>query len=423
LYATSFPYHQGKDRALILSQNQTIVLYLLRAYNDLDHIAPIIWKTASCGMKSVFVFVDKDFSDDYRIKHIKNVGSKQLVSESISFYFTRIRRFIRPNYAKKVVDRLVGMIFGTIFLMRNNIGCVVTEWGGPDGKGLARLILRPARKLDIPTLAVPHGYHTWLNDDFNEVTACSIRQTKRLPQFNNRNLFSAYVVQSANVRRYCIESGIDKQLVHVLGSARFSKEWSEINYNLCVSPINKNKLEGITTVVFFLNHWTYNVDREKCLSLLKRIAGQEDTQLVIKGHTRGRSDGGLSISEEKSLGRFKSLIYADDRIHSPELVHQADVVVVYGSSICFEALRQRKLVCWPKYICRNRTIFDESGVVVVANNEQDVINTIQASSNGKPVLPDESELDHFFTNHVEGGRQGCETLQNYTQLIASYNNK
>ena len=37
-----------------------------------------------------------------------------------------------------------------------------------------------------------------------------------------------------------------------------------------------------TVVLFFLNHWAYNVNRSNCISLLERIANDKDVKLIIK---------------------------------------------------------------------------------------------------------------------------------------------
>ena len=47
------------------SRKQTKILFLLRTYNDIDHISPIIWKSATAGCHVFFVFVGRDYSDDF----------------------------------------------------------------------------------------------------------------------------------------------------------------------------------------------------------------------------------------------------------------------------------------------------------------------------------------------------------------------
>ena len=66
------------------------ILFLLRTYNDIDHFAPIMWKAASSNWPTYFVFIDKDYSDDYRIRYvIENGGVKlnQYASNGIASIF------------------------------------------------------------------------------------------------------------------------------------------------------------------------------------------------------------------------------------------------------------------------------------------------------------------------------------------------
>ena len=156
------------------------------------------------------------------------------------------------------------------------------------------------------------------------------------------------------------------------------------------------------------------------MRLLKAIGAEDQVRLVIKGHTRGRDAGGLSLSEEKMLDQLGNVLYPDEKIHSPDLVEQADLVVVYGSSICFEALRQGKVIVWPRFVCANPTIFDEGGVVTVAESEKEVIETIRAVAKGKKLFPSQALLDAFFYTHVEGDSAQATVLERYAKRIGTY---
>lgn len=393
------------------------VLFLLRAYNDLDHISPVIWKIASDGRQPVsFLFVSTKFSDDYRVKLIEEAGAKELISKKIDFYYQHLRPKLKIEIIQKVLDRFIGIYYGREILTRNGIGCIVTEWGGPDGKGMAPYYLRPARAMGLPTIAIPHGYHTWINNDFNLVSSRFIKNTGKLPQFSSRNLFTAYVVQSENIKRYCVESGIDKEKLMILGSARFCKEWSEKNQLTCQTTNFSLRHENRNVVLFFLNHWDYNVDRKSCLNLLKRIAS-ENVELIIKGHTRGNS-GSLTQLDEEELAEYESVRFADNSVHSPALVSLSDVVIVYGSSICFEALRQHKPVCRPSFICNNTTIFDDPDLTFNAKTEEDVISYIRGLRTAA-MRPSKERLTKFFAAHVENGENNHPVLNSYMELIDS----
>ena len=80
------------------------ILFLLRAFNDIDHIAPVIWKAASCGLYPVFLFVDIDHTNDYRIQFIQRAGAVKLESKLILFYYNKIRRFLPNSYFIAIFD-------------------------------------------------------------------------------------------------------------------------------------------------------------------------------------------------------------------------------------------------------------------------------------------------------------------------------
>ena len=402
--------------ATIVRNDRKNVLFLLRAYNDLDHIAPIVWKMSSASIPTFYMFVDKEFRDDYRVKYFSKSGAREIRSPTLDKYYNYLRKRLRWPVLIRLFDGLLSRVHGSRFLIENRIGVVVAEWGGPDGKGKMPFVLRPARRLGIPTVAVPHGYHTWYNNDFNATTAMVIKQSGMLPQLTNRNLYTKYIVQSDNIKRYCIESGINKEKLYVLGSTRFCKEWSIINRNLCAQAYPQRRNLSRPVVVFFLNHWTYNVDREKCINLIKRLT-EENIELIVKGHTRGLTTGTLTSVEEAILEKTGTISFAGPETHSPALVGLADVVIVYGSSICFEALRQRKLVCRPLHLCRNNTIFEGSGLVYEARSDEEVTAYVRNYEIEKKNSIDETLLVEFFDIHVENKNRGEGVLQEYVNLI------
>ena len=402
--------------ATIVRNDRKNVLFLLRSYKDLDHIAPIVWKMSSASIPTFYMFVDEEFREDYRVKYFSKSGAREIHSSLLDQYYNNLRKTLRWPVLIKLFDCVFSRLLGSRFLIENRIGVVVAEWGGPDGKGKMPFVLRPARRLGIPTVAVPHGYHTWYNNDFNVATAMAIKKTRMLPQLTNRNLYTNYIVQSENIKRYCIESGIKKEKLYVLGSTRFCKEWSIINRNLCMQNHSQKRDLRRPVVVFFLNHWTYNVDREKCINLIKKLS-EEKIELIIKGHTRGVTSGTLTCAEEALLEKRGTVSFAGPEAHSPALVGLADVVIVYGSSICFEALRQRKQVCRPLYLCRNNTIFEGSGLVYEARSDEEVTAYVRNYEIEKKNSIDETLLVEFFDIHVENKNRGEGVLQEYVNLI------
>jgi len=199
------------------------VLFLIRTYNDLDHIAPVIWKMASSGFRVRYFLTSREFFEDYRIETIEKSGARQLESMRISRYYKGLRSRIESKALRRLSDWFISLTIGFWFLKRHDIGCVIVEWAGANGREMAPFFLRAARVLRLPTISIPHGYHTWLNNNFNTTTRETIEKTGKLPQFADRNHFSEYIVQSENIKRYCIVSGTREEKIRVLGSARFAR--------------------------------------------------------------------------------------------------------------------------------------------------------------------------------------------------------
>ncbi|MDP6770941.1 MAG: hypothetical protein QF704_09630, partial [Anaerolineales bacterium] len=88
-------------------------------------------------------------------------------------------------------------------------------------------------------------------------------------------------------------------------------------------------------------------------------------------------------------------------------------------SICFEALRQRKLVCRPLFLCRNNTIFEGSGLVYEAKSDEEVLSYVSNYEIEREKSIDETLLEEFFDTHVENENMGDGVLQEYVNLIHS----
>ena len=249
------------------------ILFLLRTYNDIDHITPVIWKTVTAGWPTYILFVHDNFKDDYRIQFVVKHGAKLVRSAPIEWYHRRLRKsLIFSHTVSGIFDRLVSYSLGSNLLRRHRIEVVVNEWSGAIGREMAIYVLRSARLLGIQIYSLPHGYFIWRNSLFNRQLAQFYKTNGRFPDFTERNSFSRYVVQSTEQKLENIKYGMAEKKIVVLGSARFCKEWSVVNRSI-LSEQGDTGLRGLGfQVLFFLPHWDYNVNRDACVKLLRRIA-------------------------------------------------------------------------------------------------------------------------------------------------------
>ena len=92
----------------------------------------------------------------------------------------------------------------------------------------------------------------------------------------------------------------------------------------------------------------------------------------------------------------------------------------FASSIGLEGLGQGKPVINPTYLNGNQTIFDESGAVIDASSETEVIQSVQQLQNKSiDQLPSPDTIDRFLHAHVNAERPADSVLQGYVDLITA----
>ena len=394
------------------------ILFLLRTYNDIDHIVPIIWKCVACDWKVSFLFADKDFSHDARIKFIISHGASLVESIPINFYHEKIRPGLSTRLVRPATDRLVAYVFGLYLLHKNKIEGVVNEWSGGSGRAKASYFLKAARLVGLPTFCLPHGYFIWKNPLFNREIADFYRKTKKLPNFNDRNLYSRYVVHSSEQRAEAIRYGIKEEKLIILGCARFCREWTEVNWGLLSSHVRQETRREFV-ILFFLPHWDYNVYRKKCINLIEKLSQLKETYVEVKAHTRGT--GALDRDEMEYLCERGTVGFANESQHSAALVRQADLIINFGSSVGFEALQQGKPVINPRYLHGNQTFFDDSGVVIDTHDDESTVAAIgEIQSEGGRSMIEPNVVAQFLNRRVEypGIRGPQSVLESYLWLLS-----
>jgi len=392
------------------------IVFLFRTYNDIDHIAPVAWKATISGWPTFFFFVDKNFIDDHRIQFLLEQGAVQLSIPFLDNFLRKIEKWRKAVFLRRLLKWTLSFLLGTFLLRKHDIQIIVIEWTGHLGRGLSELFLRPARFLKLPVFSIPHGYFLWRNPNFNQVVEAGLKACGKFPDFSNRSWFKTYVVQSEEHKAMNVQSGMDPSKIRILGSARFCSEWTEINDKLMLRVCPKTENDQRFRVLFFLPHWDYQVERKSCISLLKKIIEEPGLFLVIKAHTRGT--GALSQEEQENLRKAGDVSFARDDQHSSALIRDADLVVNFGSSIGFDALRRGTPVINPCYLHRNKTFFDDSGAVFDTFDEAETLKMISLIKARKTEARDPEEIAKFLRRRVDNGGNGDDVLASYLELFA-----
>ena len=213
--------------------------FFLRAYNDIDHIAPIIWKFIKKGDKPVIIFhTDIDYENDYRIKFLLSEGEVEIIRDLDEEYmkFQKVSRnvFYRIRYKLYRLKRDPGTFLGILhrkfsfdcsnelkFLLDNGISQCVFEWSTPYGRGeVIDKYFSAAKGRGITTLCLPHGCNMFTHSDVNEGYRALIIKG-RIPDQTQRREYDYYVFQNPFRRDGWVKWGYNPVKTFAWGSARW----------------------------------------------------------------------------------------------------------------------------------------------------------------------------------------------------------
>ena len=108
-------------------------------------------------------------------------------------------------------------------------------------------------------------------------------------------------------------------------------------------------------------------------------------------------------------------------ISSVELCEWADVVIVIGSSILIEPLKQGKPVLYLKYLHENTTQYEELGACWIIHDETELNNDLQSLRNDKMKVPYTEENVTIFLNEIiYGGQSERDVLGDYEDFIVNH---
>ena len=413
-------------------------LFVLRTYNDIDHILPVIWKFLQEGSKPKIIFNSSyDYHSDPRIIFLQKYHDVSIVRMVDKVYEQRIihlgssKKFGPFNWFKSKIynqirkpDLLVGKIYRKLFFdctniysffKNENINLVIFEWGNPEMKGeVFEKILTVAKGLGIPVCSLPHGLNIYLNSDIHETYIKKIKKGI-LPNFRPWNKYDKIVVQSDFHADHMKRFGIEASKVLIWGSTRFSPEWLKINYEIYQKFESKENSQDKIKIVFMLPHWIYNVNKEDTITLVNGISKIKNVHLVIKDHTRG--DTGEFPKKEKNLLEKMNNVEFETKSSSTSLIKWCDMIINFGSSIGLEAIYQEKHIIYPMYLHSNKTIHDVTNTTHLAKSSEDVYNYINRFSSNQLTQIPKDEIKLLLKKVVYGSKEPHDVLDFYYQSL------
>ena len=376
----------------------------MRAYNDIDHFAPVIAEFIKRQENPLVVFTSEiEFENDYRIIYLKTLGDCEFFKD-VDFEFIKASK--RDTLFSKIYSKFYSIkrnrsgFLGKInrrlfynckkqleFLHEKKISTCIFEWSTPFDKGeILEKYFVAATGIGLTTIAIPHGCNVFINSDANVGYRKKIMRGKLIDQ-KDRRLFDYFILQNPIRRDGWIKWGLDPVKTQAWGSARFYPNWAKINREICPKFLPEIKDSGKLKVVFMQFQKDYNLQNKAIMDLLKELSHLDYISLAVKDATR---EGKAYFDRQKAGGELgQSLIgWYGNEVHSPSLIDWADCALVIGGSIGIEAMLQDKHVVYPLYLNSNHTMYEYFKAAHCAGSASEVKRILrELKSNKKTKKP------------------------------------
>ena len=417
------------------------LLVFLRAYNDIDHITPILYKWLSITDIPVVVVIttQESFLHDYRIEflrqfqnltlhHIDHFLSKAeqtrkknlqyIIYDLHRFHPYRLgyiiwKRFIMHDSLKlfpSIYDEIaIGEMLDSILGNVNKV-IIAFDWIFTD---FVKSVNNTAKERGYKTVSLPHGDRPF----YNLMETLDDLDFSRLDKSASDLDIFDYRVYPNTLCAVRYESSIDSENIKILGSPRYNSEWIDIISSL-IPKYDDHKSRVKLKIVFFLRNYNYSIFWYEVIRTIKLILGFPDIYLIVKHHTRSATVSRL-INTYPELGKNSSnLEFVYDDTHSGSLIQWADVILDLGTSVAFEAVKQKKPVLAMEYLHANRSTVAHYMKSCEINCRDDLYNWItRFIKNGTSDFYDESERQRFIDDMIDV--PDANVLSRYIEFLES----
>ena len=417
-------------------------LFFVRHFNDIDHIAPVIWKMKKDKYPVAVYCINPryDIRTDYRLQFLRSLG---VTVDYLHVAFDRqrgplgrlIRAVLRKSYTlqkphefqfgdppglltrlyRQVSWRLksnLNVIMHRIYFGRGWERSILESTGArvicfdhiKPKHYIVDALLKASSALAIPSLALPHGVYLYTN----ETTKPKATDSRRLAKFERYD----FIIATNELRkRLLVNSGIPAEKIFVLGCARYCAEWLDQNQKILPGTNNfPHKNTEKLKVVLMPSKPQCRVDVERLFKTCAILADLDGIEAMIKPHTRAA--GAKNLFQGVPLPDVSHVLTA-------ELCEWADVLLNVGSSVITEALMQGKPALYLKYLHENTTLFEELGSCWTINNEDELKKALLSLQADKSNVPYSDESVASFVSDIVHGGADSDVLGRYEEFIAN----
>jgi hypothetical protein len=422
-------------------------VFFIRAYNDMDHLTPVVWKLATTTdiPVSVVIRMGKDTLNDYRmnylrqfprveVRHISEFGLDnsgdqegvpqkarpgllQRVQRKVGGWFAPPPAKPAPKAKHEVdpakVDAMLDALFGSA-----EQGIVVFDWVTLSSfhRTFALTVANLARKRGYANLSLPHGDSPYWNEMFKMEDI----NYSAMEHYQDNPLDVVVVPNPLTAKRYTPFR--NEQQLKVIGSARYNDEWMQVMKTL-LPDFHIPGTEKMLKLVMFLRNSEFPINWEQVIYSIQLATQFPDVYLVVKHHTRGGAQQSAMQREHLELSKLNrmtapnlKIVYNDT--HSGSLLQWADAVLELGTSISFEAIKLNKPLLALEYLHANISTTAHYLPRTAMRCKDDLYDAIEALRKDRETrLYTEAERHHFMREVIDYPDE--RVLERYTDLVVS----
>ena len=409
-----------------------MIIFLIRRYNDIDHVVPIIYRLAKDKFVNFAVLAlnpDIDIQNDFRLQFLRNefgicieyiykYNPKGLLWKiSGRIFCCSVNRIdFKPwGFVVKYFSRLARRYFSDKWahklLKKNDIKLIVLDWQEP-GRFVTGELVRAAKIKKIPIIAVPHGVALYSNDSW---TTKMVKGQMPVSFGQMHKDYQKVVVQFDHYGQKLIKDGVPKDKIHIQGSARFCKEWEDVYMGLIrqTFPACKNK-NGKLKILYFDHEALYRINQHVVLETLLKLSKLDFVELVVKPTTGNQhhKKGGICTPE------LINNVHLDYETHSVCLIEWADIVMGTTSSILLEVLLMNKIFLYPKFFHENSMLWEDYKACWQVDDYDELKAAVYKVSELSGYRNySQKDVDRFIDVVVYGDKQNKDVLGEYKCMI------
>lgn len=378
-------------------------VFFVRHFNDVDHMAPVVWRAAEHMPVRVIVTDESaeanplvaafDRHPAIDLVHLRDHVGTATDAEG--------RAVVESDYS--------ALDLTSLFQGLGTRPVVCFDW---DYQPFARRLAETANAVGLTTVSLPHGDAPYVNLMINlgDLTGSLRRIYERADMFDHTVVPNALCAD-----RY---RTLPADRLHVLGSPRYCQAWMrQLDEIIPAAPTPAPRATpSHLRVSVFLRNANFPIHWAELVKALEIIKASGPVAIEVKHHTRDKK-------MQAVLDEFPVLAVGDDTIaiaspdrSSVSILADSDLVVDLGTSIAFEAVLAEKPVLELEHVHPNRsTIAAHLPRTEIRTRDELVAAMVVAHDDPRRLMSEREEVEAFRVAIVEPA--GSDVLERYVEFL------